>query len=619
MCGIVGAIFSNNIIDRVELKNAADAIQHRGPDAYGEWFSEDGSIGLAHRRLSIIDLQASANQPMITEDKSAIIVFNGEIFNFQILKKQLSAVGIRFITNSDTEVLLAAYKYWGKNCVQHLDGMFAFAILDLQTNELFLARDRAGEKPLYFMNKGNHFLFASELKALFAFSNFSKKINFSSLEYVLMFGYLPSGKSIFEDVNKLMPGEYATYHIKSGKLAQQQYWSMKQSPDSSWNNETEWINECEYLMESSVKQQLFANVPIGILLSGGIDSSIITALAARSTNKLQTFTVTFPGEGKYDESNYARLIADRFSTQHHEIQSDQITPLILPTIAAQFDEPMFDSSAIPTFYVTNAIRKHCTVALGGDGADEVFGGYQSNIQALRFSKYSSLLRVTGLKSISDFLLKHLSEGFKGKQLLSYLSANYRQEVPLMANYFGKESISVLLGRKLPSEFDSYQLRKSQIFNHEHLLARCIMLDFEQYLPEDILVKMDRMSMLNSLEIRSPFLSSAILSFSQTIPSELKADTHSSKILLRKLAKKILPNEFDLKRKQGFSIPLKKWLNETEWNSFFKDVLLDPGCTLNKKLINKLFADHASGRSNNERLYALVMLELWRKNYAISLS
>ncbi|MFM7357619.1 MAG: asparagine synthase (glutamine-hydrolyzing) [Sediminibacterium sp.] len=617
MCGIIGAISSDKLIDRVELQRAADAIKHRGPDAEGIWFSDDGCIGLAHRRLSVIDLQASANQPMISEDKSAVIVFNGEIYNFLFLKQQLTTAGIQFKTNSDTEVLLAAYKCWGKACVEKLDGMFAFVILDLKRKELFLARDRAGEKPLYFINKGNHFLFASEVKALFAFSSFNKKINFTSLEYAMMFGYVPSGNSIFKDVNKLLPGEQATYHIESGKLHRQQYWRMEHCPQAKYQNEEEWVHECENLLEMSVKQQLYADVPVGILLSGGIDSSLITALASRSSSKLKTFTVTFPGEGKFDETKYARSIANHFSTQHHEIVSDDITPTTLPNLAAQFDEPMFDSSAIPAYYVTKAVRKHCTVALGGDGADEVFGGYKSNIQALRFSKYAGLLKLTGFKNLSKYLLHHLSEGYKGKYLLSYLSTDYQDGVPMMAIYFGSESISNLFGKESTSDVKSYQQRKSQIANNHDLLARCMLLDFEQYLPEDILIKMDRMSMLNSLEIRSPFLSNAILSFSASIPNELKADTHSSKILLRKLAKKILPKEFDLNRKQGFSIPLKKWLHETKWNSFFKEILLDHSCVLNKKFINQLFADHASGRSNNERLYALVMLELWRKEYEIA--
>jgi asparagine synthase (glutamine-hydrolysing) len=617
MCGIIGAISSKKLIDRAELQRAADAIKHRGPDAEGIWFSDDGCIGLAHRRLSVIDLQASANQPMISEDKSAVIVFNGEIYNFLFLKQQLTTAGIQFKTNSDTEVLLAAYQYWGKACVEKLDGMFAFAIMDLKRKELFLARDRAGEKPLYFVHKGNHFLFASEVKSLFSFSSFQKKINFPSLEYAMMFGYIPSGKSIFEDVCKLLPGEYASYHTESGELIRQQYWRMKYHPQAKYKNEEEWIHECEYLLEKSVKQQLFADVPVGILLSGGIDSSLITALASRSSNKLKTFTVTFPGEGKFDETKYARSIANHFSTQHHEIVSDDITPTILPKLAAQFDEPMFDSSAIPAYYVTKVVRKHCTVALGGDGADEVFGGYKSNIQALRFSKYAGLLKLTGIQNLSKYLLHHLSEGYKGKYLLSYLSADYQDGVPMMGNYFGSDSISILLGRDLTSDISGYQLRKSQIASNTDLLFRCMMLDFEQYLPEDILVKMDRTSMINSLEIRSPFLSLAILSFSASIPNELKADKHSSKILLRKLAKKILPKEFDLNRKQGFSIPLKKWLHEKEWNSFFKEILLDQGCTMDTKLIQRLFTDHASGRSNNERLYALVMLELWRKHYDIT--
>jgi len=619
MCGFVGIISVDIIINKQELINGTDSIRHRGPDNQGIWISDDKRIGLAHRRLSVIDLQASANQPMISEDKSAVIVFNGEIYNFLFLKQQLTTAGIQFKTNSDTEVLLAAYQCWGKACVEKLDGMFAFAILDLKRKELFLARDRAGEKPLYIVNKGNHFLFASEVKSLFSFSSFNKKINFSSLEYAMMFGYIPSGKSIFEDVCKLLPGEHATYHTESGELVRHQYWRMEHRPQPKYQNEEEWIHECEHLLEDSVKQQLFADVPVGILLSGGIDSSLITALASKASSKLQTFTVSFPGEGKFDETKHARLIANHFSTQHHEIVSDEITPTILPKLAAQFDEPMFDSSAIPAYYVTKAVRHHCTVALGGDGADEVFGGYQSNIQALRYSKYATLLKLTGIQNLSKYLLHHLTEGYKGKRLLSYLSANYQDEVPMMANYFGSDSISILLGRDLTSDINGYQLRKSQLTSNTDLLFRCMMLDFEQYLPEDILVKMDRMSMINSLEIRSPFLSKSILSFSASIPNELKADIHSSKIMLRKLAKKILPKEFDLNRKQGFSIPLKKWLHEKEWNSFFKEILLDQGCSMDTKLIQRLFTDHASGRSNNERLYTLVMLELWRKHYDITLA
>ena len=619
MCGIVGAISLNSTLDKRELRNAANAIRHRGPDFQGEWWSEDGRIGLAHQRLSIIDLDSSANQPMMNSDKSAIIIFNGEIYNFKLLKSELSKAGFSFSTQSDTEVLLTAYKYWGKDCVNHLEGMFAFAILDFTNQEFFLARDPAGEKPLYIYNTNNQFLFASEIKALFQFSLFKKQINFESLEYALMYGYVPSGSSIFFNLFKLFPGESATYSLSTGKLDRQKFWTMNGVANSKQVSEEEWILECESLLSESIQHQLFADVPVGILLSGGVDSSLLTAIAAKFHNQLKTFTVTFKGQGKFDESEYARLISNTFSTQHHEIEAEDINPQILPSIAAQFDEPMFDSSAIPAYYVTKAIRSYCSVALGGDGADEVFGGYSSYVTALKYSRFAEFLPISVTKAMSNYLFNALPEGYKGKNILSFLSADYKHSIPVQPAYFMPTTISQIIGNQSSNLLNGYALRTSQIFKGDDLLTRCMRMDFEQYLPEDILVKMDRMSMLNSLEVRSPFLSKKILNFSQTLPNNLKADTQSSKILLRMLAKKILPPQFDLKRKQGFSIPLKKWLHQPEWNNYFKEILLDSSCSFNKNLVSKLFTDHEAGRSNNERLYALVMLELWRKHYSISLN
>jgi asparagine synthase (glutamine-hydrolysing) len=619
MCGVVGAISLNSPLDRRELRNAANAIRHRGPDFQGEWWSEDGRIGLAHQRLSIIDLDSSANQPMLNSDKSAIIIFNGEIYNFKLLKSELSKAGFSFSTQSDTEVLLTAYKYWGKECVNHLEGMFAFAILDFTNQELFLARDPAGEKPLYIYKTDNQFLFASEIKALLQFSFFDKKINFESLEYALMNGYVPSGSSIFFNLFKLFPGETATYSLLSGQLVRKKFWKMDGVSKSRPKDDEEWMNECESLLSDSIQQQLFADVPVGILLSGGVDSSLITAIASKFHTNLKTFTVTFKGQGKFDESDFARLISNTFCTQHQEIEAEEINPKILPIIAAQLDEPMFDSSAIPSYYVTKAIRSHCSVALGGDGADEVFGGYSSYVTAMKYSQFAKLLTISGATAFSNYLLRVLPEGYKGRNVLSNLSANYKHSISVQPAFFIPASISKIIGRQTSNQLEGYGLRSSQVFKCDDLLTRCMRLDFEQYLPEDILVKMDRMSMLNSLEVRSPFLSKKMLDFSQTLPNNLKADTKSSKILLRKLAKKILPPQFDSKRKQGFSVPLKKWLQQTEWNNYFKEILLDSSCSFNKNLVSKLFTDHEAGRSNNERLYALVMLELWRKHYSISLN
>ena len=418
MCGIVGAISLNSPLDRSELRNAANAIRHRGPDFQGEWWSDDGRIGLAHQRLSIIDLDSSANQPMLNSDKSAIIIFNGEIYNFKLLKSELTKAGFSFSTQSDTEVLLTAYKYWGKHCVNHLEGMFAFAILDFTNHELFLARDPAGEKPLYIYKTDNQFLFASEIKALLRFSFFDKQINFESLEYALMYGYVPSGSSIFFNLFKLFPGETATYSLLSGQLVRENFWKMDGVSKSRPKDDEEWMNECESLLSDSIQQQLFADVPVGILLSGGVDSSLITAIAAKFHTNLKTFTVTFKGQGKFDESEFARLISNTFCTQHQEIEAEEISPKVLPIIAAQLDEPMFDSSAIPSYYVSKAIRSYCSVALGGDGADEVFGGYSSYVTALKYSQFAKLLTISGATVFSNYLFNqqnHQTSKNKKKQ------------------------------------------------------------------------------------------------------------------------------------------------------------------------------------------------------------
>jgi len=619
MCGIVGIVTDRSNTERNQLDAAANKLYHRGPDYQGVWWSDNGCIGFGHRRLSVIDLNPAANQPMINSDNSAVITFNGEIYNFKSLRNQLEKLGHYFSTQSDTEVLLVSYQQWGKDCLQYLDGMFAFAIFDKKNNQIFFARDRSGEKPLYFYHHEKNFLFASEIKAFFEFSFFEPRLNLSSLEFSLLYGYLPSGQSVFLNTSKLLPGQYAIFDISTFSLTRHIYWYSNPQANNENIHENQLLEQFEHVLSESVANQLFADVPVGILLSGGVDSSIITALAARYHKNLNTYTVTFKGWGHFNEAPYAEMVSNYFGTQHHEISVDEINPDSLSIIAAQLDEPMFDSSCIPMYYVTKSIKSKCTVALGGDGADEVMGGYQNYKEVQQFESLYSLISHFKIDLLSKNIFEYLPVGFKGKRILSFLSADYKNSLPILPTFFDEQHLKNYFKPAISWPQQSCSIRKAQIRQNVTTLQRAILLDFEQYLAEDILVKSDRMSMINAVELRSPFLGKNVLEFSSRLPDYLKADRHSSKILLRKLATKILPPQFDVNRKQGFSIPLQQWLHLPKWRNYFMEILLDSASIYDKKNVMSLFDAHTRGRSNNERLYALVMLELWRKHYSVSFS
>ena len=380
MCGIAG-IASNAPapIERREwLRTGLDAIQHRGPDDWGDWWSDDTCVGLGHRRLSIIDLSAAGHQPMQDIEGELHIVFNGEIYNFADLRRELMGKGYAFRSHSDTEVILAAYREWGTACLSRLNGMFAFALYDSRNRKLFLARDRAGEKPLFYMLVDGAFRFASELKVLLADPAIPRRINRHSLDCYLAMGYVPGGRCILEGMNKLAPAHAMVFDLNTGQCDVWRYWELPVYDETRKVRELdegELVNELEALLEASVRRQLVADVPVGILLSGGVDSSLVTAMAVRSASNVRTFTISFPGDCRYDESAHARLIANHFRTEHTELSAAEVSADILPKLAGQFDEPIVDSSMIPTYLVSKLVRQHCTVAIGGDGGDELFGGY----------------------------------------------------------------------------------------------------------------------------------------------------------------------------------------------------------------------------------------------------
>ena len=623
MCGIIGIASTKKASDQSWLLSGCNAMQHRGPDGAGEWWDKNQQVGLGHRRLAIIDLSPEGKQPMLDSKGELCIVFNGEIYNYVDLRSELIGKGFVFKSQSDTEVILAAYRMWGFDCLQRLNGMFAFAIYDMRTKDIFLARDRAGEKPLVYSLHQGELRFSSELKGLMSDKSFQRSLNYHALDCYLAEGYVPGELCILEGINKLPPAHAMVFNVKNGEFKKWSYWNLppiSSLSNTSQINETALLDELESLLEDSVRRQLIADVPVGVLLSGGLDSSLITAMAVRARSNIQTFTIRFPGYNKYDETEHARLIARHFSTQHHELEAKETAIDLLPLLARQFDEPLIDSSMIPTYLVSNLIRGHCTVALGGDGGDELFGGYNHYDKLLWLQQKSKKIPLWSRRSISKMAEKILPVGYKGRNWLQALGTDFNNDLPLIASYFDEGSRERLLKKSHNNVKTAEQIRKSRIPVSDDLLQCATRMDFENYLPEDILVKVDRASMLNSLEVRAPMLDYRIIEFAfGKVPSGLKTTSGTKKIFLKKLASRVLPPDFDQTRKQGFSIPLSSWLQSTPWAKYFYDVLLDSQQLLfDHSAIKNLIIGQKKGYNNGERLFGLVMFELWRREYDIKI-
>jgi asparagine synthase (glutamine-hydrolysing) len=547
------------------------------------------------------------------------IVFNGEIYNFTDLRRELIAKGRSFRSDSDTEVILEAYQVWGAECLTRLNGMFAFALFDERLGQLFLARDRAGEKPLFYAATGGELRFASELKALMADPGFARRIDPLSLDCYLTMGFVPSPLCIMKGVNKLPPAHALLFDLAKAELRVWRYWQPPQ-PTSSADaaDEKSLMERLEPLLEDAVRRQLVADVPVGVLLSGGVDSSLVTAMAVRAKPHVKTFTVRFPGHGKYDETEHARIIARHFGTEHIELDAGEVKVDLLRTLARQFDEPMVDSSMIPTSLLSRLVRQHCTVALGGDGGDELFAGYPHYNRLLwmraRFGAVPSGVRRAFARTGNACL----PLGFRGRNWLHALGVDLEQGLPLVSGCFERSWRRQLMASRGSWDLGAESIREDRIPRATDLLYRATRMDFQNYLAEDILVKVDRASMLNSLEVRAPLLDYRLIEFAfGQVPSALKGSVSTRKVLLKKLAARILPPQFDQHRKQGFSIPLASWLRTDAWETFFKDVLLASNL-FDRRAIRNVLEGQKRGLRNSERLFALTLLELWRGEYGVSL-
>ena len=623
MCGIIGVASSIPVSNRDWLAAGRDAMLHRGPDGAGEWWSADGRIGLGHRRLAIIDLSTAGHQPMQDNSGDLCIVFNGEIYNFSDLRRELIAKGKVFRSNSDTEVVLGAYRQWGTDCLSHLNGMFAFALYDSRSKEVFLARDRAGEKPLFYSSNSGALHFASELKGLLADPSVSRQIDREALDCYLTMGFVPGEYCILQGVKKLPPAHAMMFDLVSARSRVWRYWALPQFDGSAAPTIATGdvlLSELENLLEDSVRRQMVADVPVGVLLSGGVDSSLVTAMAVRANSKVKTFTVRFPGSGKYDETAHARLIANHFGTEHVELEAGEVTVDLLPLLARQFDEPMVDSSMLPTYLLSRLVREHCTVALGGDGGDELFAGYPHYNRLLWMQHKLGRIPRSLRFAVATAANALLPIGFKGRNWLQEMAVDLHRGLPLTAYCFDRRNRRQLMVGQSSWDLAGERIRASRIPQELDLLQRATRMDFENYLAEDILVKVDRASMLSSLEVRAPLLDYRFIEFAfGKVPSQLKATTSTRKVLLKKLTGRILPAEFDQHRKQGFSIPLSSWLRSGKWHQFFRDVLLSSESTLfDRNVMRKLLDGQAKGRANSERLFALVLFELWRREYRASI-
>ena len=619
MCGIVGAASITSFHEFNWLRDANNVISHRGPDDEGIWISEDSKIGFAHRRLSIIDLSSSGHQPMMAKFNSLVMVFNGEIYNFQDLRKILEKRGHQFRSNSDSEVLLASYSEWGVECLNMLDGMFAFAIYDKRNRKLILARDRAGEKPLFYRYDNGVLKFASELKALLADPAMPRRISREALDCYLAFGYVPGDLCILDGYNKLLPAHALIYDTEIGDCRLVNYWRPPKFDNNlGVSSEQDLVDELDGLIHKSVKQQLVADVPVGVLLSGGVDSSLITAYAARESRVLKTFTISLP-ENKYlDESYHARLISDHFSTDHTELVAESLTFDLLPIIARQFDEPISDSSAIPTHLVCKLISGHCKVALGGDGGDELFGGYKHYNQLLIYHSYFRHIPYKLRQFVAKSIELQFPVGFKGRNWIQNLDWKVDTSLPQKSPLFDFTARRRLLKQSFNGK-SAERIMSERCTNDFDLIVRATKMDFENYLPDDVLVKVDRASMLNSLEVRAPFLSRDLIDFAfGKVPSHLKVTKHDRKILPKKLCERVLPPSFDLKRKQGFSLPINQWILSGKMDEIIEFALDDKDSIFDPVTVKMLLNGLKNGRQNGERIYSLVMFELWRKSYRIEL-
>ncbi len=624
MCGIAGFTqFHQHFGDRTQLRQMAQKIVHRGPDAGGEFANQD--VGLSHRRLSIIDLSASGNQPLFYDHGDLAIVFNGEIYNYLPLKTELQAKGYEFKTATDTEVLLALYRDCQKDMLGKINGMFAFAIWDNRQKSLFIARDRLGKKPLYYTMVNNDIIFASELKSLLVLPQIKREIRLDAVFDFFAYQYIPDPKTIFKNIYKLEPGHCLTINKNQSHI--EKYWDISFKQTSS-KDESVLTEELQQHLSNCTADRMISDVSLGAFLSGGVDSSGVVAMMAKhSSEPITTCSIGFDEE-KFNETEFANIVAEQYDTDHHQLCVHENVADNLKQIVSYFDEPFADPSLVPTFFVAKLAKEKVTVAIAGDGGDEVFAGYskytiddiENRLRRkfpvwVRKNVFPGLATVAGLINVNAFK--------KAQSLLTSLSVDpahgfYITNAMITDQAWQslvRDDVNQALGDYHPSEntIDKY----NQADGDDHL-SKILYTDIKTFLPGGILVKVDRMTMANSLEVRAPILDYQLVEFAATLPSTLKFNCGEKKYLLKQAFKEHLPDDILYRKKMGFSVPLASWLrNELqglvvehllERKNGLRDIFKD-------SQIQRFWQEHNTGRKDHSTIiWSMLMYQMWFDNY-----
>ncbi|HXG85367.1 MAG TPA: asparagine synthase (glutamine-hydrolyzing) [Pyrinomonadaceae bacterium] len=625
MCGIVGIVNSNSrAASREVLERMNQCIVHRGPDEDG--FYVGGSVALAMRRLSIIDL-AGGQQPIFNRDRTKAIVFNGEIYNFQELRRDLEARGHEFYTSSDTEIIVHLYDRYGADCVEHLRGMFAFAIWDTKDDSLFIARDRVGKKPLLYSHQPNgDLIFGSEFRALLAHPDVSRAVDYEAIDNYLSYLCIPAPQTAFKQIRKLEPAHWLRW--KDGRVETKRYWMPDFSKKIKISGEEAEVETLRILREST-KLRMISEVPLGAFLSGGVDSSAVVALMAEaSAQPVKTFSIGFE-EQDYSELKYARLVAEHVGAEYNEFIVRPNALEVLPTLVEHYGEPYADSSAIATYYVAKETRKFVTVALNGDGGDESFAGYE-RYAAMRIAenyyKIPALLRKTIFENAVDLIPASDARHSRARDLKRFVKA---AALPKTERYFRWVSA---LDRQAKAELYTEDFKNDTLnfdasatigqwlgkTNGLGILDATLLTDQMTYLPNDLLVKVDIASMAVSLEARSPLLDHKVIEFAASLPENIKMKRFETKSLLKKVAARLVPKEVIYRRKMGFGVPIGNWFRG-EMKDFVRDVLLSEKSMrrniIKPEVLKKYIDEHIDGKSDyTHQIYTLLMLELWFQRF-----
>jgi asparagine synthase (glutamine-hydrolysing) len=629
MCGICGKLYfdSGQKVASEQVDRMMAAISHRGPDGEGKYLS--GQVGLGHTRLAIIDL-STGDQPMTNEDETIWLVYNGEVYNFHELREQLVRKGHSFRSTSDTEVIIHLYEEYGPECVSRLRGMFAFALWDEATKTLLLARDRVGIKPLYYINTGKTLLFGSEIKSLLCDADVQREVDLQGIHRFLTFLYLPGDQTLFKGVRKLEPGHYLL--VKRGRVTCHKYWDLHFVPAANGKSLRGTCENLRALLARTIRQHMISDVPVGVLLSGGVDSTIVLSCAAQETRKrLQTFTIGFRGEDFDDERPFARLAAERFGTEHHEITiSAEEFSGFLPTYIRHMEEPVCEAPAVALHYVSRLARQHVKVVLSGEGGDEAFGGYQT---------YRNLLLLERIKGAAGPFRDLLAFGVGrlGKligfgRLEKYaplckttLSNYYYSRVGTPFSYFNLHrpelctqdfyaSVDDTGCRRIIGEMFALVERQTAA---QPVLNRMLYVDTKTWLPDDLLIKADKITMANSLELRVPLLDHVVLEFAAGLPAHFKVSNWTTKRILKEAFKDRVPREVIERRKAGLPVPLRRWMR-SDLGDFVREILLSQSSLgrgyFQKGAVERLLQRNAVHGGLMKEVFSLLVLELWHREF-----